>query len=204
MEPGATPRRRRPAPDHLGRALAALLAALTVLALKLLGRMPWVLVGWLWFLGMLVPVIGLVQVGIQSHADRYTYLPCLGPVIAVAWSVRALVRERPGLARAAATLAAREFGATGVLLGQVFRYRERRGEALGSSQPASVAYELTLYAAPQGRRLWSSRFDETQQALGANMLNLPRYPGRGTRWLTAAELARWGADAAAQALAANR
>ena len=44
--------------------------------------------GWLWYLGMLVPVIGLVQVGWQGHADRYTYLPQTGLYIAVTWAVQ--------------------------------------------------------------------------------------------------------------------
>ena len=44
-------------------------------------RSPWLLMGWLWFVGTLVPVIGLVQVGEQSIADRYTYLPSLGVLI---------------------------------------------------------------------------------------------------------------------------
>ena len=43
------------------------------------------MVGWLWFLGMLVPVIGFVQVGIHAWADRYTYLPQIGLCIALAW-----------------------------------------------------------------------------------------------------------------------
>jgi hypothetical protein len=103
--------------------------------------------------------------------------------------------------RAAADMAASKFGATSVLLGRVHRYRERGGEAFGTSSPASVAFEVTLFSAPTGRRLWTARFDETQQALGANVLNAPRYPGGGTRWLSAAELARWGAGAAARALA---
>ena len=46
------------------------------------------LVGWLWFLGMLVPVIGLVQVGTQARADRYTYLPSIGIFVMAAWGVR--------------------------------------------------------------------------------------------------------------------
>ena len=46
---------------------------------------PYLLVGWFWYLGMLVPVIGLVQVGIQAMADRYTYLPQIGLCIALAW-----------------------------------------------------------------------------------------------------------------------
>jgi tetratricopeptide (TPR) repeat protein len=48
-------------------------------------RQPYLMVGWLWFLGMLVPVIGLVQVGIQSMADRYTYVPVVGVLIMVIW-----------------------------------------------------------------------------------------------------------------------
>jgi Flp pilus assembly protein TadD len=64
----------------------------TVLAVRLRRSWPWVLVGWLWFLGTLVPVIGLVQVGAQSMADRYTYLPTIGLFIAATWSAHAAAR----------------------------------------------------------------------------------------------------------------
>jgi tetratricopeptide (TPR) repeat protein len=50
-------------------------------------------VGWLWFLGTLVPVIGLVKIGLQSHADRYTYVPLIGLSIAVAWGASSLVKR---------------------------------------------------------------------------------------------------------------
>src|SRR5581483_362533 len=50
-------------------------------------RRPWLLVGWLWFLGMLVPVSGLVQVGIQSMADRYSYFQSDRREIALVWSL---------------------------------------------------------------------------------------------------------------------
>jgi hypothetical protein len=106
--------------------------------------------------------------------------------------------------REAGALAAREFGATAVLLGKVYRYREREGQALGATRPASVGFEVTLFDAPGGRRLWTSRFDETQQPITANVFNAQRYPGGGRRWLTAAELARWGADGTAKALAAYK
>ncbi len=105
---------------------------------------------------------------------------------------------------AAAEVAARKFGATAVLTGQVTRYRERPGQALGTSRPASVGFELRLYTAPAGEKLWTARFDETQQPLSENVLHTRRYPGRGTRWLTAAELARWGVQAAVDALLAGR
>jgi hypothetical protein len=104
----------------------------------------------------------------------------------------------------AAKLAAEAFGATALVAGTVLRYREREGEALGAGRPASVAFEVSLHEAPTGFRLWSGRFDETQQPLTENIFNARRYPGGGTRWLTAGELARWGASEIATALAARR
>jgi hypothetical protein len=103
-----------------------------------------------------------------------------------------------------AVAAAREFGATALLSGTVYRYRERSGGELGTTQPASVGVELVLQTAPGGRRLWTARFDHTQQPLSQNALVAPRYPGAGTRWLTAAELTRWGLDSAAKEVASQR
>jgi tetratricopeptide (TPR) repeat protein len=71
------------------------LLAITGVALALRRRAPYLIVGWLWFLGMLVPMLGLVQVGQQARADRYSYLPLTGLAIAAAWSADALVRS-PG------------------------------------------------------------------------------------------------------------
>ncbi len=63
------------------------LAVLTLLALRQARRHPYLLVGWLWYLGTLLPVIGLVQVGVQTMADRYTYVPCIGLFIIVAYGM---------------------------------------------------------------------------------------------------------------------
>ena len=57
----------------------------------------WLAVGWFWYLGTLVPVIGIMQVGTQSRADRYTYLPTIGIAIMLVWSIRAVVRWMPAL-----------------------------------------------------------------------------------------------------------
>jgi len=54
---------------------------------------PFLLMGWLWYLGTLVPVIGLVQVGVQAMADRYTYIPLIGLFIMIAWGVPALTHK---------------------------------------------------------------------------------------------------------------
>jgi len=102
--------------------------------------------------------------------------------------------------RTAAELAAAKFGATAIMIGQVSRYRERQGEKFGSTGAASVAFSATIYATDPVQRVWSRRFDETQRALFENIVNAPRYPGGGTRWLTAAELAQWGAESAIDTL----
>ncbi len=100
----------------------------------------------------------------------------------------------------AAQVADAEFGATSILMGQVVRWRERKGEALGVEKPASVSYLMTLHEVPSGRRLWQSRFDHTQRTLTADPLIARKYPGGGTRFLTAAELTRWAMQDAAASL----
>jgi protein O-mannosyl-transferase len=60
-------------------------------------RAPWLIVGWLWFLGTLVPVIGLVQVGSQAMADRYTYIPYIGLFIMVAWTADYVLKQSAAL-----------------------------------------------------------------------------------------------------------
>ncbi len=76
-----------------GPAAAFALAGLTLLILKL--RRRYLLMGWLWFLVTLVPVIGLVQVGNQSMADRYTYIPLIGLFIALVWGAAELIDRLP-------------------------------------------------------------------------------------------------------------
>ena len=85
---------------------AALLLAASWLAWREWPRRGWLAVGWLWFLGMLVPTIGLVQVGSQAHADRYLYLPLAGLALAIAWSAPAAERAGARAALAAAALLA--------------------------------------------------------------------------------------------------
>ncbi len=63
-----------------------LLVSITAVALRWRRQRPYLLIGWLWYIGMLVPVIGLVQFGLQAEADRFTYLPQIGLTIALAWT----------------------------------------------------------------------------------------------------------------------
>ena len=64
-----------------------LLTAITLAVLWMVKRYPYLATGWLWYIGTLVPVIGIVQLGTQAMADRYTYIPLIGLFIMVAWGV---------------------------------------------------------------------------------------------------------------------
>src|SRR2546430_1520143 len=77
-------------------ALSALfLIAITWVVFALRRNRPYLLVGWLWYLIMLLPVIGIVEVGLQGHADRYTYLPHLGLYIALTWLAADVAKSFP-------------------------------------------------------------------------------------------------------------
>jgi tetratricopeptide (TPR) repeat protein len=75
---------------------AALLVGVTAAALAVRRRFPEFAVGWFWFVGMLVPVIGLVQVGQAARADRYTYLPLIGLCLPIAFALAGIARRGRG------------------------------------------------------------------------------------------------------------
>ena len=92
-----------------------LLTFLTLAAWRTRRRFPFALTGWLWFLGTLVPVIGIVQVGSQAFADRYTYIPLVGIMLAVVWlaaeallEVKQPLMETNGHERGSAEVCARK------------------------------------------------------------------------------------------------
>lgn len=86
-----------------------LLLSITVLVLRTVRRHPYLTTGWLWYLGTLVPVIGLVQVGAHAMADRYTYAPLIGLFIIMAWGLDDILTTWPHQRTAIAS-------ATGLLL----------------------------------------------------------------------------------------
>ena len=84
---------------------AIALILVTILCWRYRKQRPYALFGWLWFLGTLAPVIGIVQVGDQAMAERYTYIPIIGLFIAVVWLIADAVAKSPGLKIAAQVLA---------------------------------------------------------------------------------------------------
>jgi Tfp pilus assembly protein PilF len=83
-------------PLALWQVTGATVLLLVVTAGTLMSRRGYALVGWLWYLGMLVPVLGLVQMGVQGRADRYTYLPHVGLFILLVWGGRDLAVRLAG------------------------------------------------------------------------------------------------------------
>lgn len=82
-----------PLPASQVIAAALMLMAISVLTIRLVRQQPYLVVGWLWYLGTLVPVIGLVQVGGRAMADRFTYVSLIGAFIMLAWGVPELWRR---------------------------------------------------------------------------------------------------------------
>jgi tetratricopeptide (TPR) repeat protein len=109
----------------------------TWLCLRMRREKPYLLVGWLWYAGMLVPVIGIVQVGMQAMADRYTYLPLIGVFIMLSWTLPDLRFRRKGAALAAVALLA----AVAVLL--VMQTRRQVGYWMNTGTLFSRTDEVT-------------------------------------------------------------
>lgn len=112
--------------------LPALVAAVAMLVVTLWvvrqrARRPYLLLGWLWYIGTLVPVIGLIQVGGQAHADRYTYIPAIGLMIALVWSVSDLVAaSRPARVVTGAAAALLMAGLSVASARQVAQWKDSR------------------------------------------------------------------------------
>jgi Tfp pilus assembly protein PilF len=94
-------------PDRDAAILALFLLALVTIATLIFARKwPYLFMGWFWYLCMLLPVIGIVQVGAQSHADRYMYVPLVGLTLAIVWGVGDWLEANPALRRPVAAITA--------------------------------------------------------------------------------------------------
>jgi tetratricopeptide (TPR) repeat protein len=137
-------------------AAALFLIVLSVQAVRGASRRPYITVGWFWFVVALIPVIGLVQVGRQSMADRYTYVPSIGLFLIVAYGVNDLFetwRHRKIVLPIAAVLTV--LVCTGLTMSQVRYWRSNEAlwnHALAVTSENAVAhYSLALAAGDDGR-----------------------------------------------------
>lgn len=92
----------------------SVVAAATLVSIVSRKLAPYLFVGWLWYLGTLVPVIGLVQVGAQARGDRFTYFPMIGVTIALVWGLSAVLDRFRWVGPTHALAARRVFGVVGV------------------------------------------------------------------------------------------
>jgi hypothetical protein len=88
--------------------------------------------------------------------------------------------------------AGRRIGVDKLMVGHLFRFRERQGTAYAVKRPASVAFDMTLIDPRTGRVIWKGRFDETQRSLTENLLEFDSFVQRGGRWITARKMAEIG------------
>ena len=102
--------------------------------------------------------------------------------------------ETTGATKKALADRGRRHDADGVMVGFVYRYKERVGKGYGVESPASVAFDMHLIRVADERTIWSAHFDETQQSLGDNLFKLGSFLSRGGRWVTAEELAKSGLE----------
>jgi tetratricopeptide (TPR) repeat protein len=137
-------------------AAACFLAFTTGAVVFLARRRPSLAAGWFWFLGMLVPVIGVVQVGIQSMADRYMYLPMIGLLFLVMWNLPDLLPSRPCRVQALGLAAVLALGACATLTVRQEQYWHDSealfGHAVKVTEKNYLAYNnLGFYFSRQGR-----------------------------------------------------
>ena len=86
----------------------------------------------------------------------------------------------------------RSVKADALLVGTIYRFRQRVGSSLGADSPASVAFALELIRVADGRIIWRRPYDQTQQSLNQNLLEVGKFFKRGGKWVTAEELASEG------------
>jgi Flp pilus assembly protein TadD len=211
----------------------ALLSVLTALAVREARRQPWLLAGWLWFLGTLVPVIGIVQVGGQSMAERYTYMPIVGLFVAGVWTAyRVAGTWRGGLPLAAAAVAVLVAlsGATSVQLGywsshaRLFKHAlEAGGESAlvrgtlseglrrsGKLEEALVHARAAVRLDPHSARLWNNlgvsalEVGKAEEAHWALEQAIQIDPGHLSSWLNMADVELRLGSAAEAVAAADR
>jgi hypothetical protein len=139
-------------------AAVCLLVGVSLLVIAQRRTWPFVLVGWFWFVGTLVPVIGLVQVGIQSMADRYTYLPSVGLLVALVWLAQEAagrVRLKPAGVAAAAVAACCAVACAALTWRQIGFWRDTEtlfSRAVAVTKENYLAYNnLGFYLANHGR-----------------------------------------------------
>lgn len=157
-------------------AAGVFLAVATAGAVLCFRKRPYVLVGWLWYIGTLVPVIGLIQLGSQTRADRYTYVPLIGLFIVVAWALAEWIERRPRHARGVGALCAAVLIALMLVSSRQVTHWAN-SETLYQRAIAVTDRNLTAH---YNLAIYLEREDRTDEAISEYETSLsiaPRHPG---------------------------
>jgi tetratricopeptide (TPR) repeat protein len=144
-------------------------------ALKLRKTKPYWLVGWLWFFGMLIPVIGIVQAGAQAMADRFTYLPSIGLFIVVAWGMNDLLSRWKRPQMVAGILASAVLVACGAVASRQVQYW-RDGESLFLHSIDVTRDNYVMHASLGAFYLCNNRLPEARREMETSLAICPTYP----------------------------
>jgi len=178
------------------RPLQAILSALLIITVSILAirsrrKHKYLYVGWLWFLAALVPVIGLIQSGAQSMADRYTYIPYIGLFIMIAWGVPELMSGLPHTKHLLGGAAAIVFAALGVCAYRQTSYWTDSitlfSHAIEVTQRNDTAYNNRGSAYTE-LGLWEKGIEDFHRAIGIRPDNAHAYNNLGVAYV---KLGRW-------------
>lgn len=180
------------------------IAALTLYSLYVRKNRPYVLFGWLWYLGTLVPVIGFVQIGVQRMADRYTYIPLIGIFIAIAWFLGDMAAGQPRRARVIGASCAAAVFALAVVTAQQVRYWKDDAtlfaHALEVTRPNAIVHTFLARGLMEKGELEASipHFEAAQRLhpnsapehndLGAALAGMGRYKEASDQFMAAANI----------------
>ena len=146
-----------------------------VLATMMARKRPYIFTGWFWYLGMMVPVIGIVQVGIQAMADRYTYLPLIGAFIALVWGLGEVRLHWKLAERAGQMIAVASLVVCGVLTHrQAMLWHD--SESLFKHSAAVTEGNFVALGNVGGMLFESGRLDEAMDYYQQSHRTNPRYP----------------------------
>lgn len=152
----------------------ALIGAGCLLAIIMIRKRPYIFTGWFWYLGMMVPVIGIVQVGIQAMADRYTYLPFIGVFIALVWGAHEVGSQWKYARYARQVIAIGWLAACGVLTyQQAMRWRD--GETLFKHSAAVTDGNYVALGNVGGVMFETRRLDEAMEYYQRSYRTNPNY-----------------------------
>jgi tetratricopeptide (TPR) repeat protein len=169
----------------------SVLTGISILVFWLRRRSPYLLTGWLWFVGSLVPVMGWVQVGAQAMADRYTYLPSIGVFVALVWGLSEWAEQRRVFALSSSVAAIVAVGlCAAVTRRQIAFWKDSEAvfrHTLAVTEGNDLAHN-NLGTALLGQERWAEAAAHFQSALLVNPRSAEAHYNLGVGWFQQGQL----------------